>query len=79
MVKLTHVINFTSILRAAVAPIFFCQKLQSKIVREEKLKKHFCTKKVAHTYNAGKIDTWIFPSRAAAKVYIQAIYHALGK
>jgi len=37
LVKLTHVVNFTNILRAAFALIFLQQKLQSQTVNREKL------------------------------------------
>jgi len=38
--------NFTNILQAAFAPIFFAKKLQSQIVIREKLPKHSCMKKL---------------------------------
>jgi hypothetical protein len=44
--KLTPVVNFIKILRAAFTPIFFCQKLQSQTVIREKLRKALSYEKV---------------------------------
>jgi len=47
-VKLTLAVNFTNILRAGFAPIFFLKKLQSQIVSRKKLHKTLSYKKAAH-------------------------------
>jgi hypothetical protein len=40
LMKLTPVVNFTHILRAAFALIFFCQKITSQTVIREKMRKN---------------------------------------
>jgi hypothetical protein len=39
MMKLTPAVNFINILRAAFAPILFCQKIKSQSIIREKLHK----------------------------------------
>jgi hypothetical protein len=46
LAKLTLVVNFINILRAAFAPIFFLLKLQSQTATKEKLRKALLYKKV---------------------------------
>jgi len=46
--KLSPAINFTNIVRAAFAPIFFQKKLRSQTLTGEILQNTFFTKKAAH-------------------------------
>ncbi len=41
LMKLTSIVNFTNIIRAAFAPTYWCQKIQSQTVTREKLQKNF--------------------------------------
>jgi len=50
-------VNFINILRAAFAPIFFCQKnFEAKLQVEKSCGKHFCTKNL-RAQNVDEIET----------------------